>query len=1592
MNRVLYSHEHVFQHGKILTTFFFSLVFTLTAIHHNYFQQTTTFSSGFTPVSPVLMAGSAPSIAAALHIAGVDYATSGTSGNFDLVAEIVVKNTGTTNLTNLGLTTNLGSPAWLGGSFVGLVYSPVLILNGTHGNTTTATTPPGTNASFNGNGNLLTGGGVLEPGQTYIVRFRIEVNPDAPGTPAIPKMQLTARGDAPDGGGGTVTVTDESDSGYNPETTNAGWPGSAAGFNDPTLLTDCWQSVSNGITCNKLVQVSVNASCTVNLLPDAVLEGEFQQCTGDILFPLGGYYRITEVKTLNGITSLTDLDAKTVNIFEISGAYVGQTLWVKVMDVVGKNACSGQIQPEDKLPPVFECPPAPYQLLCNENPNDVPAPTALDNCDSKPLVIQTSNLIMDNNYCDDGTYRIRRVYKTIDQYGNQSDDLCIVDIQITRPPVHFPKDVNWLCDQYNGFPNIVKPTSLDPGVTDADLSDDDLDVSATLSVQILGKTGSGIVNVAGEQCSYQVNYNDQPLKTCGNSFKIMRSWTVLDWCSGMLITTGANGEDNLQMIHVMDVMPPTITLAPYEVKVDVPAQYPKPCRSQGLLLPPAVSDNCNTVSVKIMTPVGEAVYLPGGGNQGGFIPAPGLPVGTHPVTYVATDACGNETSIVVQVTVKDNTTPAAVCNGVTAVSLTTNGLATVFAQTFNAGTTDNCCIDHFEVRRMTDACNDGHDDTVFGPSVVFCCNDLTANPVTVVFRAFDCYGNFNDCMVNVAVSDKMIPIVQTCPPHQRISCDFYAESLEEELNELAGNPVAQNQLLDPLYGTATFFDNCSITIQKTLTRSLDQCGEGVITRTWKATDTGGNTSNTCTQNIFVDHVSDWVVEFPADTTFNCGNMAPAFGEPEIFFKTCEMIATSYQDEVFTVVPDACYKVVRTWEIINWCAVGNKVNQEVTEVPEDQLGLPYPACDLDGDGDCDSHTYRDSWNKNYQSKADMANQTTVPDTDPDSDPWDGFISHQQIIKVIDLVAPVFTNGCSIPDVCVAETSCEATVVLPKPAIQDCNTQVTLTATSSLGNGLGPFTNVSAGIYTITYKASDNCNNSATCTTTLKVVDCKEPTVVCDDLVTDIMLGVPPMVPVPARLFDEGSTDNCTDKLHFSFSPDIADSVKIYDCSQLGKDTVEVWVTDDAGNQDFCETVVTIQDNFDRCGDPLVVSVGGQIDNENGLHIGNVTVNMNGLTSGTMTTTNSGSYQFTNVLQGSDVSVTPKRDDNHLNGVTTFDMVLISKHILGIAPLDSPYKRIAADVNNSKNITTFDLVEIRKLVLLVNEKIPNNTSWRFVDKKYVFPNPVDPWSAPFPEIININNIPADVLDADFVAIKVGDVNSSASFSNEQAGDRSTAGSLVFETKTSHLQAGQVFHVDLTLRDLEVSGFQFTLNFDPQQLDFQEIIPSLTTAGNFGLTLLDEGAITVSWNDEVENWPQNKPVIRLSFIAKTNMRLEDVLYLDSRFTPAEAYSPDGDMLDVRLQFTGNEQITGFELFQNKPNPFHEKTAIGFRLPQAGSATLVVTDISGRLIQKTEAEFPPGYNEISLDRQEFPASGVFHYRLDTPYGSATKRMVLLK
>jgi len=175
---------------------------------------------------------------------------------------------------------------------------------------------------------------------------------------------------------------------------------------------------------------------------------------------------------------------------------------------------------------------------------------------------------------------------------------------------------------------------------------------------------------------------------------------------------------------------------------------------------------------------------------------------------------------------------------------------------------------------------------------------------------------------------------------------------------------------------------------------------------------------------------------------------------------------------------------------------------------------------------------------------------------------------------------------------------------------------------------------------------------------------------------------------------------------------------------------------------------------------MITNSGTIANEDGgvVQIANVTVTLNGDPNLTTVTDTLGTYLFTNIPAG-EYTITAERTGDARNGVSTFDLVLIMKHILGVDLLDSPYEVLAADVNHDSNITSFDVVTLRQLILGIITEFPSSKSWLFIDGDHVFSNPNNPWQdAPAQQKTVIIN-GSEEVQADFVGIKIGDVNGNA-----------------------------------------------------------------------------------------------------------------------------------------------------------------------------------------------------------------------------------------
>ena len=90
--------------------------------------------------------------------------------------------------------------------------------------------------------------------------------------------------------------------------------------------------------------------------------------------------------------------------------------------------------------------------------------------------------------------------------------------------------------------------------------------------------------------------------------------------------------------------------------------------------------------------------------------------------------------------------------------------------------------------------------------------------------------------------------------------------------------------------------------------------------------------------------------------------------------------------------------------------------------------------------------------------------------------------------------------------------------------------------------------------------------------------------------------------------------------------------------------------------------------------------------------------------------------------------------------------------------------------------------------------------------------------------------------------------------------------------------------------------------------------------------------------------------------------------------------------------ESIDDYTLYSNYPNPFNPSTQIGFILPSKQLVKLTIFNTLGQVVAVlVNEEKTKGYHTVQFNASGL-SSGVYLYRLTTPFFSETKKMMLIK
>jgi len=595
-------------------------------------------------------------------------------------------------------------------------------------------------------------------------------------------------------------------------------------------------------------------------------------------------------------------------------------------------------------------------------------------------------------------------------------------------------------------------------------------------------------------------------------------------------------------VIITDVINPIVSCRPDTVQLDILGNT---------VVTPAMinagsNDNCSPLSLTV--------------NNLPSITLTCAELGVNTLTFTATDSSGNSSSCTADVLVEDLIAPIASCNPTTVVSLVSGGTYGLLTTgMIDLGSSDNCAITSYAISQDT-----------------FTCSDIFTNPHTVTLVVSDANGNVDSCTSQITVQDITTPTA-TC---------------QTDSVYLGGGTVTVTPglvLVTPPTG-----DNCSPITSSFLgagSNLIYNCDSiGIHTVTVVVTDISGNTASCVTTITVLDTTSPVAsctsVPFTVqlDTSGNgcitpldidngsfdfCGIDTMLVNGVDSFCYNCLAIGNtavtlSVRDESGN--QGTCIANVVVNDPINPIALCHDTTLYlspsgiVTLTPDNVDAGSYDNCaftsTINGLSSINYNCSRVGTNTSQLIITDISGNTTQCAAN---------------VTVLDTILP--TANCIAPGLLnvYLDNTCFASIpatALDNGSTDNCSASLSFSV-GGLPNATFNALNVSNNPNPITLVVRDATGNVSTCNTTVIVIDSFPPIVMCQP--DTIQLTGSNTVVTPSMI-NNGSTDNCS-------VPSLTINgqlTALFDCSNLGSNTVTLIGTDISGNVDSCITTVYLED--------------------------------------------------------------------------------------------------------------------------------------------------------------------------------------------------------------------------------------------------------------------------------------------------------------------------------------------------------------------------------------------------------------------------------
>ena len=554
-------------------------------------------------------------------------------------------------------------------------------------------------------------------------------------------------------------------------------------------------------------------------------------------------------------------------------------------------------------------------------------PTATDNCSTTPTLHLVSDVTTADSNCANAYSRVR-TWNFTDACGNTSSNFVqtISVIDTTAPTwttLAGSLDSTIECSDAQALANAQKLFPVATDNCDADLSN------------IVKVTGTF---VASGTCANAGTYTNTWTITddCGNvSEPITQIITIKDTTNPILLTQatdkivecdgqgnkeaianwlatngGATASDNCSEIHWsnnFDSLPKDcssmITVIftatdDCENKTSTSATF-----SVQDTTPPVVPEAPTNITVKCSSDIPPMISLTAKDNCSGDLTVEGT-------NNIKNGDCKNSYEINRTWTFRDD------CNNIATTSQTIiieDNIAPVITSLPEPTTISCTATPQFAQPTATDECGYNKVNLAFN-DVKTEGNCAGSYSITRTWTATDVCGNSSTASQTIFVEDKTAPVIANLPPPTTISCPN-----------------------TPVFAFASAIDECGSDFSLTFNdvRTEGSCvGSYLITRTWTATDTCGN-SATASQTIAVeDKTAPVIANLPAPTTINYPN-TPEFVQATATDECSPELSLTFKDVRTDGNTINTYSITRTWTAIDAC--GNSATASQTINVENKTG-------------------------------------------------------------------------------------------------------------------------------------------------------------------------------------------------------------------------------------------------------------------------------------------------------------------------------------------------------------------------------------------------------------------------------------------------------------------------------------------------------------------------------------------------------------------------------------------------------------------------------------------------------------------------------